>query len=101
MTIQVPGYTIQRQLGEGGMAAVYLAIQNSLDRLVALKILKRFDTEEQVQRFFNEGKIIASLNQRNIITIHDLGEIDRQCFLAMEYLEGGDLEATHRNRIDA
>lgn len=96
MTIQVPGYTIHKLLGEGGMASVYLATQQSLDRLVALKVLKKFDTETQVQRFFNEGKIIASLNQRNIITIHDLGEVNGRCFLAMEYLEAGDL----KQRID-
>ncbi|MGJ0492565.1 protein kinase domain-containing protein [Methylobacter sp.] len=96
MTIQVPGYTVQKLLGEGGMASVYLATQKSLDRPVALKILKRFDTEAQIRRFFNEGKIIASLNHHNIITIHDLGEVDGRCFLAMEYIEGGDL----KQRID-
>ena len=74
------------------MASVYLATQKSLDRLVALKVLKKFDTEAQVKRFFNEGKIIASLNHHNIITIHDLGEINGRCFLAMEYLDGGDLK---------
>ncbi|WAK00441.1 serine/threonine protein kinase [Methylobacter sp. YRD-M1] len=97
MTIQVPGYAIQSLLGEGGMASVFLATQKSLDRLVALKILKKFDTEAQIKRFFNEGKIIASLNHHNIITIHDLGEIDGRCFLAMEYIEGGDL----KQRINA
>ncbi|MGR8931777.1 MAG: serine/threonine protein kinase [Gammaproteobacteria bacterium] len=92
LTIQVPGYKLHKLLGEGGMASVYLATQESLDRPVALKILKKFDTETQAQRFFNEGRIIASLNQRNIITIHDLGEVNGRCFLAMEYLEGGDLK---------
>ncbi len=96
MAIQVPGYEIQQRLGEGGMADVYLARQTSLDRLVALKVLKKFDTDTQAQRFFNEGKIIASLEHRNIITIHDLGEVNGRCFLAMEYLEGGDL----KQRID-
>jgi serine/threonine protein kinase len=92
LTIQVPGYAIQKLLGEGGMASVFLATQKSLDRPVALKVLKKFDTEAQIKRFFNEGKIIASLNHHNIITIHDLGEVDGRCFLAMEYIEGGDLK---------
>lgn len=92
MTIQVPGYTIQTLLGEGGMASVFLATQKSLDRPVALKILKKFDTDAQIKRFFNEGRIIASLNHHNIITIHDLGEVNGQCFLAMEYIDGGDLK---------
>jgi len=74
------------------MASVFLATQQSLDRPVALKILKKFDTEAQIKRFFNEGKIIASLNHHNIITIHDLGEVNGRCFLAMEYIEGGDLK---------
>ena len=91
MTIQVPGYTIRNLLGEGGMASVYLAVQESLSRPVALKILKNVDTEAQITRFFNEGKIIASLNHHNIITIHDLGEVNGRCYLAMEYIDGGDL----------
>lgn len=89
--IQVPGYKIQKVLGEGGMATVYLAMQESLNRPVALKILKKFDNKEQGERFFNEGKFIASLNHHNIITIYDLGVVNDRCFLAMEYIEGGDL----------
>ena len=73
------------------MATVFLAMQESLNRSVALKILKKFDTEDQTTRFFNEGKIIASLNHHNIITIYDLGEVNGRCFLTMEYIEGGDL----------
>ncbi|MGR9053004.1 MAG: protein kinase domain-containing protein [Gammaproteobacteria bacterium] len=97
MVIRVPGYEITKLLGEGGMASVYLATQQSLERAVALKLLNKVDTEAQVKRFFNEGKIIASLNHRNIITIHDLGAVDGRCYLAMEYLEGGDL----KHRLDA
>jgi serine/threonine-protein kinase PpkA len=52
-----------------------------------------FDKPEQSKRFINEGRIIASLNQRNIITIHDIGVMGDRHFIAMEYLEGGDLEA--------
>ncbi len=75
------------------MSTVYLAIQQSLDRRVALKILKKFDTPEQSRRFMNEGRIIASLNHPNIITIHDIGVIGDHHYISMEYLEGGDLEA--------
>jgi len=92
LSFQVPGYKIGNLIGEGGMASVYLAMQESLNRPVALKILKNFDTEVQITRFFNEGQIIASLNHHNIITIHDLGEINGRCYLAMEYIEGGDLK---------
>lgn len=78
--MQLPGYKIERLIAEGGMASVYLAVQESLDRYVALKLLKRFDNPTQTLRFFNEGRIIASLNHRNIITIHDIGAVDERHF---------------------
>ena len=81
------------------MASVFLAIQESLDRRVALKVLKKFDTPEQSERFVNEGRIIASLNHRNIITIHDIGRVDGRPYISMEYLRGGDLEQRIRAGI--
>jgi serine/threonine-protein kinase PpkA len=90
--LNIPGYKIETLVAEGGMASVYLAIQESLDRRVALKLLKKFDKPEQSERFVNEGRIIASLNHRNIITIHDIGSVDGQHFISMEYLTGGDLD---------
>jgi len=83
------------------MASVYLATQESLGRYVALKLLKKFDNPSQAKRFLNEGQIIASLNHRNIITIHDLGVTeDERPYISMEYLEGGDLEARIQNGVD-
>jgi serine/threonine-protein kinase PpkA len=92
MSLQIPGYTIVRPIAEGGMASVYLAVQQSLDRQVALKLLKNIDNPAQLERFHNEGRIIASLNHRNIITIHDTGVVGGHYYISMEYLEGGDLE---------
>lgn len=97
--VNIPGYKVERLIAEGGMAAVYLAIQESLDRRVALKLLKKFDKPEQSKRFINEGQIIASLNHRNVITIHDVGIIGGQHYISMEYLEEGDLEARIREGI--
>lgn len=75
------------------MATVYLAAQESLGRNVVLKLLKKFDDPSQSQRFLNEGRIIASLNHRNIITIYDVGFTDNERpYISMEYMEGGDLE---------
>jgi len=74
------------------MASVYLAEQESLARPVALKLLRKFDNASQALRFFNEGRIIASLEHRNIITIFDLGVVDERHYLAMEFLQGGDLK---------
>lgn len=93
LSINIPGYKIERLIAEGGMASVYLAVQESLDRPVALKLLRKFDNPAQAQRFLNEGKIIASLEHRNIITIYDLGVVGERNYLAMEFLPGGDLRA--------
>jgi serine/threonine protein kinase len=90
--VEIPGYKVERLLAEGGMASVYLATQESLNRCVALKLLKKFDRPGQSERFINEGRIIASLNHHNIITIHDIGVNGDQHYISMEYLEGGDLE---------
>ncbi len=93
VSVEIPGYTIEKLIAEGGMASVYLARQESLDRPVALKLLRKFDNPAQALRFFNEGRIIASLEHRNIITIFDLGVVGERHYLAMEYLQGGDLRA--------
>jgi serine/threonine-protein kinase PpkA len=92
MTPKIPGYTIVKPIAQGGMASVYLAEQQSLGRRVALKLLKKFDDIYQSARFVAEGKIIASLDHRNIITLHDIGVIGEQHYISMEYLAGGDLE---------
>lgn len=89
----IPGYEIDRHLAQGGMASVYLATQTSLNRVVALKFLREFSDQSHQKRFLSESKIIASLNHRNIITIHDVGEFDGQAYLSMEFYEGSDLEA--------
>lgn len=93
VSVEIPGYSIEKLIAEGGMASVYLGRQESLDRPVALKLLRKFDNPSQALRFFNEGRIIASLQHRNIITIFDLGVVGERHYLAMEYLQGGDLRA--------
>jgi serine/threonine-protein kinase PpkA len=75
------------------MASVYLAVQESLDRRVVLKLPKKFNDVFQSARFVNEGRIIASLKHHNIITIYDVGVTGERHYFTMEYLEGGDLES--------
>ena len=93
----IPGYRVEGLIGSGGMASVYLAIQESLDRPVALKVLDDPESAEYQERFLNEGRIIASLTHSNIITVHDIGVASRHLYISMEYVEGGDL----RRRIRA
>ncbi len=91
--IQVPGYRIERVLGKGGMATVYLATQMSLGRPVALKVLHDPDTPQFFERFFNEGRCIARLNHSNLVSIYDIGQGEGFYYIAMEFLPGGDLKS--------
>jgi hypothetical protein len=91
-TLEIPGYDVHSLLGHGGMAEVYLATQQSLQRKVALKVLLSADDDEFNQRFVREAHIVASLHHPSIITIHDVGQLaDGRLYLSMEYVSGGDL----------
>ncbi len=90
--IAIPGYTVHRLLGKGGMAAVYLATQISLDREVAIKVLLNNQDEQLAQRFLSEAHIIATLNHPRVITVYDVAQLeDGRPYFVMEYLSGGDL----------
>jgi serine/threonine protein kinase/formylglycine-generating enzyme required for sulfatase activity len=87
-------YRILRMLGQGGMGTVYLAEQESLARLVALKIL-RFDLAHSPrarERFEREAKAVAKLRHPNIVTIYEAGEANGIAFIAMELLGGAGLD---------
>ncbi len=92
-SVEIPGYRIVRLLGQGGMAAVYLAIQESLDREVALKILVPGLAADQsfCERFLKEGRITAKLQHPNLVTVHDIGRHGETFYLAAEYIPGGTL----------
>jgi serine/threonine-protein kinase PpkA len=92
--MDIQGYTIQREIGKGGMATVYLATQESLHRDVVLKLLDNVDMENSDlnERFLAEGRILASLKHPNIITIYDIGIANEQLYISMEYVQGGDLK---------
>ncbi|NJN45462.1 MAG: serine/threonine protein kinase [Candidatus Competibacteraceae bacterium] len=92
--MEIPGYSIEGELGRGGMATVYLAMQESLERRVALKVINpALVTDENfTKRFIREGRIIAQLMDPRIVTIFDVGNhSDIYFYLAMEYLPGGNL----------
>ena len=90
-------YAIERELGEGGMATVYLADDLKHERKVALKVLKpELAAVVGAERFLAEIKTTANLTHPNILPLHDSGEADSFLFYVMPYLEGESL----RDRID-
>ena len=86
-------YRIEREIGRGGMAIVYLAYHQWLDRPVALKILRpEFQQDhELVERFLVEARSAARLEHPNIVAVYDAGVVDGVHYLAMEYVEGETL----------
>jgi len=90
--VSLPGYKIIDVLGKGGMAVVYLAIQESVGRQVALKILAPDHTDETfTERFLREARIISSLAHPNIITVYD-ANVHQGChYMSMEYVPGNSL----------
>lgn len=91
-------YEIEKELGRGGMGAVYLATDKRLDRKVAIKVLSlsqgedsEVSNEEVVKRFQREAKAIAKLNHPNIVNIFDIGEEDGCYYMVMEFLEGNSV----------
>ena len=97
---QLNQYSIQKLLGKGGMGAVYLALDERLDRLAALKILPSYfvDNAERRRRFTSEARAASALNHPNIITIYEIGEAGGAHFIATEYIEGETLHARLKNR---
>ena len=92
----VPGYRIMRSVGQGGMADVYLAIQLSLGRHVAIKVLaaERTPSDDLVSRFEQEARIIARLDHPHIVGIFDVGRTSTgQLYYTMPHMPNGDLAA--------
>ncbi len=90
-------YKIISHIGKGGMGDVFLAQDLRLDRRVALKLLPRefAQDEDRLRRFQREARAVSALNHPNILTIHEVGEIDSLNFIVAEFIEGETL----RNHI--
>ncbi len=86
-------YRIKKKLGSGGMGEVYLAEDTTLSRLVALKLLRPGYTqdEDRLRRFKQEAKAASAINHPNILTIHEIGEVRGDHFIATEFIDGDTL----------
>lgn len=91
---QIPGYRLLEKVGKGAMATVYRAKQESLDRIVAIKVLpkKMNDNAEFVERFYKEGRAAARLSHNNIVQAYDVGYSPEGFhYFVMEFIEGKTL----------
>lgn len=91
---RIPGYRFLRRLGQGGMATVYLAMQESLDRPVSIKIMELESLQDEIskQRFEHEARTIAKITHPCIVSIYEVGRTeDGQMYYIMPYLPNGDL----------
>src|SRR5437867_2355292 len=86
-------YEVVSLLGSGGMGEVYLAHDEKLDRKIALKLLSSHFTmnEERLRRFQQEARAASALNHPNIITIHEIGQVENRNFIATEFVDGETL----------
>ena len=86
-------YRIEALLGQGGMGRVYKAYDKELDRTVAIKVVRRgvMGEEDALGRFKQELVLASKISHKNILRIHDLGEVNGMKFISMAYVEGQDL----------
>ena len=92
-------YRLERRLGRGGMGTVYKATDTSLERAVAVKLIRDdlVTSSDAAERFRREAKAAASFAHPNLVTVHDFGvDSDTRVFLVMELLEGCHPAATIR-----
>ena len=99
ITGQIGRYILRERLGEGGMGVVYAAHDPTLDRKVALKLIHtvRRDDRERRLRMEREARAMARLSHPNVVTVHEVGEVDGRLFLVMEFVQGRDLHAWLRD----
>jgi serine/threonine protein kinase len=97
---QVGKYQVSHEIGRGGMGSVYLALDDILNRKVAIKELKIDEHKKKdadsyntlIRRFKKEAQVLAQLNHKNIVAVFDVLEQNGNQYIIMEYLEGRDLE---------
>ncbi len=95
---QIPGYTIESEIGRGGMGIVYRARQERLQRDVAVKMLLTgpFASDREQRRFQREAEYVAQLCHPNIVAVFDFGDVGGQPFYVMEIVDGPSLASRSR-----
>lgn len=93
MAIHIPGYQVIRKINQGGMSTVYLAIQISVGRVVALKVMNPQLNSDPAfsERFQREAIIVGQLSHPNIVAIYDIGRHEELNYIAMDYLPNGSV----------
>jgi serine/threonine-protein kinase len=96
---RIGNFEVLRQIGSGGMGAVYLGRDAELNRQVAIKVIREeVHDQEVLDRFFREARAAAALRHPNIITIYASGQHDHQPYIAMEFVDGESLADVIRKR---
>src|SRR6266705_5069028 len=92
---RLAGYLLEEQIGHGGMAVVFRALDERLSRQVALKILAPAVAAEEAfrQRFIRESRAAAAVDDPHIIPVFEAGEARGVLFIAMRYVRGGDVRS--------
>ena len=92
--LEIPNFKLIKEIGQGGMAKVYLGEQLQPKRKVAIKIVSPSNNDPKIlEDLKQEGDTVAQFNHPNIVTVFSCGVVDKNYYLAMEILPGGDLKA--------
>jgi serine/threonine protein kinase len=89
-------FQIIEKLGEGGMGVVYRALDTALNRPVALKLLRDRGHDERTDRFLREARAASALNHPNIVSVHEIGEVETGPYIIMEWIDGITLRVWRR-----
>jgi hypothetical protein len=89
-----PRYRVESLLGQGGMGRVYKAYDKELDRTVAIKVVRdgAIGQSDALKRFKQELVLASKISHKNILRIHDMGDVGGMRFISMAYVDGKDLQ---------